>query len=174
MRVGFRRTALFGSVFIVLGSVLAAFLGAHTSVWLVAGTCFVLGIGMGLVSSPTVVAVQSVVGWDRRGVVTGTNLFCRSLGSAVGVAVLGAIANSTLSHRFADPPPGVAAPKSVDATSLVLTSTGEAPQSAAAAFVRSALYDASHHVFLAMTVLAVLMVAALLVLPRRTEPLVFD
>jgi EmrB/QacA subfamily drug resistance transporter len=174
MRIGFRRTAFIGSVFIVTGAVLAALLAADSSVWQVAGTCFVLGLGMGLVSSPTLVAVQSVVGWDRRGVVTATNLFCRSLGSAVGVAVLGAIANATLTDRFRHPPPGVAAPHSVDATSLVLTNDGQSPHSATAAFVRGALFDASHHVFVALVAIAVLMVAALLLMPRRTEPLVFE
>jgi MFS family permease len=174
MRIGFRRTALIGSVFIVTGAVLTALLSAHSAVWQVAGSCFVMGLGMGLVSSPTLVAVQSVVGWDRRGVVTATNLFSRSLGSAVGVAVLGAIANSTLSNRFSHPPAGVAAPHSVDATSLVLTGTGESPHSPAADFVRSALFDASHHVFASLVVVAVLMVGALLLMPRRTEPLVFE
>ncbi|MDX6197712.1 MAG: hypothetical protein QOJ79_863 [Actinomycetota bacterium] len=174
MRIGFRRTAMIGSVFIVTGAVLAAMLRADSSVWQVAGTCFVLGLGMGLVSSPTLVAVQSVVGWDRRGVVTATNLFCRSLGSAVGVAVLGAIANATLTDRFSHPQAGVAAPKSVDATSLVLTSSGDAPHSPTATFVRSALYDASHSVFIALVVIAVLMIGALLLMPRRTEPLVFE
>jgi Na+/melibiose symporter-like transporter len=176
MRIGFRSTALIGSAVIVVGSVLCALLTAHSSVWAVAGTCFVLGVGLGLASSPTLVAVQSVVGWDRRGVVTATNMFCRSIGSAVGVAVLGAIANATLAHRFAHPPAGVgdALPTSVDATSLVLTSSGEAPHSAAATFVRSALFDASHHVFVGLVVVAAVMVAALLLMPRRAEPLVFD
>ncbi|MCW2554729.1 MAG: transporter, partial [Mycobacterium sp.] len=32
--------------------------------------------------------------WEERGVVTGNNMFARSLGSAVGVAIFGAIANS--------------------------------------------------------------------------------
>ena len=36
------------------------------------------------------------MGWAQRGVVTGTNAFSRSIGSAVGVAVLGAIANAAL------------------------------------------------------------------------------
>jgi len=44
-----------------------------------------------------------VVDWQRRGVVTGTNLFCRNLGSAVGVAVFGAIANHTLAGNVAHP-----------------------------------------------------------------------
>jgi EmrB/QacA subfamily drug resistance transporter len=176
MRIGFRNTALIGCAFILLGAVLCALLTARSSVWEVAATCFVLGVGLGLTSSPTLVAIQSVVGWDRRGVVTATNMFCRSIGSAVGVAVLGAVANATLAHRFAHPPAGVAnqLPKSVDATSLVLTSSGDAPSGAAATFVRAALFDASHHVFVGLVLVAAVMVGALLLMPRRAEALVFD
>ena len=58
--------------------------------------CFIVGAGMGLVASPTLIAAQATVGWSERGVVTGNNLFSRSMGMAVGVAVFGAIANSTL------------------------------------------------------------------------------
>jgi hypothetical protein len=49
---------------------------------------------MGLLAVPTLIAAQSSVGWEERGVVTGNNMFARSLGSAVGVAIFGAIANS--------------------------------------------------------------------------------
>jgi EmrB/QacA subfamily drug resistance transporter len=176
MRIGFRDTALIGCAVILAGSILCARLTAHSSVWQVAGTCFVIGVGLGLASSPTVVAVQSVVGWERRGVVTATNMFCRSIGSAVGVAVLGAVANVTLAHRFAHPPAAVAGslPKDVDATSLVLNAGGDTSSSAAAAFVRSALFDATHHVFVVLVFVAVAMVGALLLMPRRAEPLAFE
>jgi EmrB/QacA subfamily drug resistance transporter len=176
LRIGFRDTALVGCAIIVVGTLLCLLLTAHSSVWAVAGACFVLGAGLGLSASPTLVAVQSVVGWDRRGVVTGTNMFCRSLGSAVGVAVLGAVANATLSNRFSHPPAGVGAelPKSVDAASLVLTGTGEAPHTAAAAFVRAALFDATHHVFQGLVLAAVVIAGALLLMPRRAEALVFE
>ena len=72
------------------------------------------------------------MGWAERGVVTGTNLFSRSIGSAVGVAVFGAIANAALG------PAGAASP--------------------------AALARASHHVFIAVVVVAA--VAWLLVVPR--------
>ncbi|GAA3790827.1 MDR family MFS transporter [Sphaerisporangium flaviroseum] len=176
MRIGFRDTALVGSGVVVVGAVVCTLLGARTQVWMVAAACFVVGAGLGLSSSPTMVAIQSVVGWDRRGVVTATNMFCRSIGSAVGAAILGAISNATLADRFAHPPASVAGllPNSVDATSLVLDGHGSAAQSATAAFVRKALYDATHHVFLALLVVAVLSVAAILLMPRRTEQLTFD
>ena len=55
-----------------------------------------MGIGFGYVASPGVIVAQSSVGWEHRGVATGTNMFSRSVGSAVGVAVFGAIVNSRL------------------------------------------------------------------------------
>jgi len=96
LRIGFRSTALIGSGLVVVGIGLSVLLGAGSSITQVAGVCFVVGLGMGLVASPTLIAAQTSVGWTERGVVTGTNMFFRSIGSAVGVAVFGAIANTTL------------------------------------------------------------------------------
>jgi MFS family permease len=104
LRVDFKRTALLGGVFAVAGSLLLAlFVGAGSGVWRVAVASFVLGIGLGFSSVSTVVAVQSVVGWGQRGVVTGSNMFIRTLGSAVGIAVFGSIANGRLAHRRQTP-----------------------------------------------------------------------
>jgi EmrB/QacA subfamily drug resistance transporter len=97
LRLDYRRTALLGGAFALAGCLLfALFVHADSHVWRVAVASFVTGIGLGFSSVTTVVAAQSVVGWDRRGVVTGTNMFIRSLGSAVGVAVFGSIVNSRL------------------------------------------------------------------------------
>lgn len=96
MRAGFRTTALIGSAVTVLGTVLTALLSSRASVVEVGATCFVVGAGLGFVAAPTLIAAQSTVGWSERGVVTGTNMFGRSIGSAVGVALFGAIANATL------------------------------------------------------------------------------
>ncbi|HZP73802.1 MAG TPA: MDR family MFS transporter [Gaiellaceae bacterium] len=99
MRIDFRPTALLGGTIVIVGCLLLAlFVGADSGVWRVAVASFVLGVGMGFASVATVVAVQSVVGWDTRGVVTGSNMFIRTLGSAVGIAVFGSIANSRLAH----------------------------------------------------------------------------
>ncbi|GAA4635410.1 MDR family MFS transporter [Actinoallomurus vinaceus] len=173
LRIGFRDTALIGSVVAVAGTLLCLPLGADAKVWEVAGACFVIGIGMGFTASPTLVAVQSVVGWERRGVVTGTNMFGRSLGSAVGAAVFGAIANGTLASRFAHPPAALAGRlgKNVDAASLVSAGRGGARDAATAAFVRTSLSQAAHNVFLTLVVLAVIGVAAVALMPRRAEPL---
>ncbi len=135
LRLGFRQTALIGSVLVVTGAGLCTLLGSSSSVWQVAATCFVVGLGMGLVASPTLIAAQSSVGWTERGVVTANNLFFRSIGSAVGVAVFGAIANTTLGG----------------ATASTVTP--------------AALAEATHDVFVAALILAVVMVAAAFLLP---------
>ncbi|HEX4700622.1 MAG TPA: MDR family MFS transporter [Pseudonocardiaceae bacterium] len=177
LRIGFRNTALLGSLIVITGAVLCALLPEHAQVWQAGGACFVVGAGLGLTASPVLVAAQSVVGWERRGVVTGTNMFSRSMGSAVGAAVFGAIANGTLANRLAHPPAAVSAAlggQGVDATSLVLGGNVRPGDAGAAAYIRDSLYAAAHHVFLGLVVVAVLAAAALLLMPRRTEQLVFD
>ncbi|HEY3750370.1 MAG TPA: MDR family MFS transporter [Pseudonocardiaceae bacterium] len=177
IRIGFRNTALIGSVFVITGAVLCALLPENAQVWQVGGAAFVVGIGLGLTASPTLVAAQSVVGWDRRGVVTGTNMFARSMGSAVGAAVFGAIVNSTLTNRLSHPPASVARAlggKGLDTTSLVLGGQIPTHDAGVAAFVRDALYAASHHVFVSLIVVAVLGAAVLFLMPRRTTELTFD
>jgi MFS family permease len=93
LRIGFRRTALIGSAIALLGIAVLVLTAASPSVSLVAASCFVAGLGLGLVATPSLIAAQSSVGWNERGVVTGANLFSRSIGSAVGVAIFGAVAN---------------------------------------------------------------------------------
>src|SRR3954468_5517737 len=100
LRIGYRPTALLGGVIATVACLLfALFVGEGSGIWRVGVAGFVLGVGLGFISVSTVVAVQSTVGWGKRGVVTGTNMFIRTLGSAVGVAVFGSIANGRLAHR---------------------------------------------------------------------------
>jgi EmrB/QacA subfamily drug resistance transporter len=138
LRIGIRSTALLGAAVVVLGSALLLLLGGSSSVVQVGATSFVIGLGMGFTAAPTLIAAQSAVGWHERGVVTGSNMFFRSAGSAVGVAVFGAIANATLG------------PSGTEGDRV-------APE---------ALTTAVQHVFLATTVVAVAMLAAVLLMPR--------
>ena len=171
LRIGFRDTALIGMTLALAAGLYAASLTADAQVWQLALAMFVLGLGMGLSSSPLVVAIQSVVGWERRGVVTGTNMFSRSIGSAVGAAVFGAIVNTTLAQRFDDAPAALRAdlPQDVDGTARALSGDGPV-----ADFARESLHAATHNVFVATALAVVLIAVAVAFVPRRTEPLVFD
>ena len=96
LRIGFRATVLIGSTLVVVGTSALALTAGTPSILTVGVCCFLIGLGMGLVASPSLIAAQSSVGWGERGVVTGTNMFARSVGSAVGVAALGAVVNARL------------------------------------------------------------------------------
>jgi len=137
LRIGFRATAVIGAVIAGGGATLLALLGAHSSIWQVAAVCFIVGAGMGLVASPTLIFAQSSVGWSERGVVTGTTMFTRSMGSAVGVAVFGALANAIVSGAVTG---------------------GQAPDPVT-------LFQATHRVFVAVAVLVGLMLLGTLALP---------
>jgi len=103
LRVGFRMCALIGTSLVLLGTALLLLLDAGSSVWAVSAFCLLIGLGMGLTAAPTLIAAQSSVGWSERGVVTANNIFLRSLGSALGVAVFGAIANAIIGTGAVDP-----------------------------------------------------------------------
>ena len=105
LRWGFRSTVLIGSAITVLGAGALAATSTTPSLLAVALSCFVLGLGLGLVAAPSLIAAQSSVGWGERGVVTGANMFARSMGSAVGVAALGALVNARMrgAEATADP-----------------------------------------------------------------------
>lgn len=77
-----------------MGTILLVGIAPFPNPWSIAGAAFVIGFGLGWVAAPSLIAAQSSVDWGQRGVVTGLNAFARSAGSAVGVAVFGAIANT--------------------------------------------------------------------------------
>jgi EmrB/QacA subfamily drug resistance transporter len=94
LRIGFRSTVLIGMTLVVAGATVLAAFSRTPMLAVVAGSCFLIGLGLGLVATPSLIAAQASVPWNERGVVTGTNLFSRSIGSAVGVAIFGAVANA--------------------------------------------------------------------------------
>ena len=174
LRIDFRNTALIGSVFVIGGCLMfALYVQEDSGLGRVALASFVTGVGLGFASIAILVAVQSVVGWNRRGVVTGANMFTRSVGSAVGVAVFGSIANTTLAEKFRHPPAALAGrlPHSVNSATLAFSNGRRDP--AVVAYTRDALYTATHRIFWALVVAAVLGMLTQLLMPRRTETLVF-
>jgi EmrB/QacA subfamily drug resistance transporter len=144
LTIGFRRTVLMGAVFVILGAALLLPVSADSALWALALPCFVMGIGFGYVASPGVIVAQSSVGWRHRGVATSTNMFSRSVGSAVGVAAFGAIVNSRLAG-------GTTAGTSLDLEQL---SAGE-------------LAPAIHTVFACSAVIALALLLSGLLMPHR-------
>jgi EmrB/QacA subfamily drug resistance transporter len=147
LSVGFRATMLIGGVVGAAGAALLLLVGPDSSILLLALPCFVMGLGFGLVASPSIIAAQSSVTWQDRGVATGSTMFARSVGSALGVAIFGAIVNHEVAVRLGGGVPDVA-----DLTPDILD-------------------PAIHHVFLASAIVAVALLGVGALMPRRiSEP----
>lgn len=137
LTLGFRFTLLMGAVFALAGAVVLSTVSGDSSVLHISTACFLMGVGFGFVNAPAVVAAQSSVTWRSRGVVTATNSFSRSVGSAVGVAVFAAIVNAGISTG---PPSSAADPVSVGSNVL---ESAVGPAFLAAAILASALLATS-------------------------------
>jgi len=137
LRFGFRPTTILGGIVLVLGTGSLALSTRTPSFWLVAVLCFVIGAGFGFSAVTALVASQSSVSWEERGVVTGTQMLFRSVGQALGAAVLGAVANAVISAH------------------------GGNEQA------RSTMIAAAGSVFLAAAVVAVLLLVAALSMPKQ-------
>lgn len=170
MRIGFRNTGLIGSGLAVLSGVMFVSLSESAHPWQAAIASFVMGAGLGLTVTPLLVGIQSIVDWGRRGVVTGANMFGRAIGQTVGVALYGAIVNSTLTGWLAGAPPQIARhlPGSLSVTAAAIggtaTSGGHLPP-AVEAYIRQGLYNGVHLVFWGITILAVLTLVVVLTIP---------
>ncbi len=170
LRMGFRDAALAG----------AGGAGRGRSIRRAARRCVALvdrgrqlpyGRGLGLLSTPIIVGIQSVIGWKGRGVVTSANLFARQMGQAVGAAVYGSVVNVALVSWLANAPPSLAGqlPDSVNVTSQVLGGGSDSLSPDAAAYLRQGLYVATHQVFWGLLFVAIAALLALLLAPRRFE-----
>ncbi|MFT4218341.1 MAG: MFS transporter [Micropruina sp.] len=93
---GYRTTVLRGCSIALVGTIGLAISGPWPNPWTVGAVSFVTGFGLGWIAAPSLVAAQASVDWSERGVVTGINVFARSAGSAVGVAIFGAIATNVI------------------------------------------------------------------------------
>ena len=91
LRWGFRRPCVLGGVVLMLGFGLLLVLTPASALWVPALISFVIGLGFGFYSVVIILAAQSSVGWQNRGVVTSANQFARNIGGTVGVSIAGAI-----------------------------------------------------------------------------------
>ncbi len=92
--IGYRNTAFIGGLSLVIGGLIFFSLTPEKGpVWAGTGSFFI-GVGMGFTHTPFIVAIQSSVGWKMRGIATAANMFMRSLGSALGAALLGGLLNN--------------------------------------------------------------------------------
>ncbi len=100
-KFGFRAPVIVGSTVCAIGGVALAILlptaKAAWPIWIASG---LFGVGMGTSTVAIVVALQSSVPWNQRGVITALSMFTRTMGSALCVGALGALLTYKLSSMI--------------------------------------------------------------------------
>src|SRR5262249_15723846 len=96
-KVGFRPLIRIGFV-ITAAAALALALLAHPgmSVWVPRGITAVYGVGLGFANTALLIAVQTSVGWEQRGVATASTIFFRTIGGMLAVGVTGGVLTNAL------------------------------------------------------------------------------
>jgi EmrB/QacA subfamily drug resistance transporter len=91
VRVGYERLVVAGALALLAGTAMLAF-GPYDAgpLWVGVATG-VIGVGMGTFSAPLLIVIQSAVDWSQRGAATALNQFSRTIGGAVGVALMGVV-----------------------------------------------------------------------------------
>ncbi|HEX6912037.1 MAG TPA: MDR family MFS transporter [Longimicrobium sp.] len=95
VRVGVQRLVRAGSVCALAATLVIAVLARGGALPAAVGS-FLLGVGLGLLSTPFIVAIQTSVAWTQRGVATASNMLMRILGSALGAALFGGVLNGMM------------------------------------------------------------------------------
>ena len=98
---GYRPFILTGAFLATLGCLLLALAEPSSGRGPVMFAMFCLGLGLGFLSTPYLLAVQNAVPRHQRGVATSSVQFFRSIGGAIAVAALGAVLNAHLAGSLA-------------------------------------------------------------------------
>ena len=94
-RIGATKVMAVGFAFVAAGFVVMSTVQASTSYLVIAGALVLLGIGMGVTVAPATGSIMAAVPLNKAGVGSAVNDTTREVGGALGIAVLGSIANST-------------------------------------------------------------------------------
>jgi hypothetical protein len=161
----YRPFPIVGSVFILTGLTLLAFLRVGSPPAAVAAILVVTGFGMGMTFQPYIIATQNAVDVANLGIATATIQFFRSMGGSLAVAVLGTLLSNRLATDLRDQLGAGAARVDTDR----LLGGGASVPAGLSGGVQQALADALHTVFLAAVPLGI--VALVLALALREVPL---
>jgi EmrB/QacA subfamily drug resistance transporter len=116
-RVGFRPLILFGLAVTAAAGVALALVGTTHGLLGLRACTAAFGVGMGFANTALLIAVQTSVTWEQRGIATASTMFFRTIGGTIAVGVMGGVINASLMADASIPE---------DAASRVLSREGAA------------------------------------------------
>ena len=172
LRIGYRPTVFIGLFLLTTGFVLLSTLGAGARLPFMMVDMALMGAGMGMVMIVLLITMQDVVARDQLGIVTSINLFCRSIGGALGVGVMGAVMMAQLGSQVSRVqnesglPTTDVAPILHNLSAIVEPTSRSRLGPSLLALLETALAHSLHYVFLIGAVFAALALISAFWLPR--------
>jgi EmrB/QacA subfamily drug resistance transporter len=181
LKIGYRTTSIIGFVLLTLGMALLAMFGRTTPrLWLYFDLVMT-GAGLGLTMLTLLIAVQQSVERAQLGVATSLVQFSRSIGGAVGVAVMGAVLSASLASHLNDAAsnasagnnltPESAAQLAANPNALIQPEARAALEPNVLDLLQNSLAAAIHKVFWVGTAVSALSLLVCFWLPRRDDNL---
>lgn len=156
LKFGYRPVVIVGMVLFAGGFIWLSRMGVESAYGDLLPAMAVLGAGMGLAMVAILLAVQNTVPKKLMGTATSANLFFRTVGGTVGVAIMG----SVMGHRMNASLGGTTDPQLValaaNPDSIVSEVTRQALSPEALEWLRAALAHSLGGVFVAGTIIATL------------------
>ena len=143
----YRIFPIIGSTLFVISLWLFSHIEVNTSRLTLGFWMVILGVGVGMIMPILTLAVQNAVERKELGTATSSVVFFRSIGSALGAAVFGAVLTNRLSHYITQSLPASASAKVVAVIKQSLTGTAGLPK-VDGALILSAFAHAFRDVFL--------------------------
>lgn len=94
LKYGYRILLIIGNVLLFFSGALLTLLDPSHGFWFIFLVMIVQGLAFGLLTTVGMIGVQQLVGAHERGVSTSFFMFCRNMGTAIGVTVMGALLTS--------------------------------------------------------------------------------
>jgi MFS family permease len=106
-KIGSRIPATLGMVILALGLFLLSRMDLTTSTTVLSAELALIGLGIGLFTSPNNSSVLGAVGPERRGVASGILSTARTLGNVLGIGASGAIYATSLAMSGGESPAAI-------------------------------------------------------------------
>ncbi|WML46769.1 MFS transporter [Neobacillus sp. PS3-34] len=91
LKYGYRILLIIGNILLFFTGALLTQLNPSHGFWFVFLVMIVQGLAFGLLTTVGMIGVQQLVGGHERGISTSFFMFCRNMGTAIGVTIMGAL-----------------------------------------------------------------------------------
>lgn len=177
LKIGYRPTSIAGFILLTLGMALLSLFQRTTPRFWLYVDLVMIGAGLGLTMLTLLIAVQQSVPRGQLGIATSLTQFSRSIGGAVGVAVMGTVLSAGLAAHLneAARAPGSqltlesAAQLAANPNALIEPAARSALPSTVLDLLQGALASALHNVFWTGTVVSALALLVCFWLPRSGD-----